>query len=248
MTAVLIIAHPGHELLVHRWMELARPTVLVLTDGSGGAGAARIAETRITLEAADATPGAVFGVAEDRRFYEAILGQDLGFFEALLTRFADELDGADVVVSDAIEHFNPVHDLCSVLATLATQRARSHPKRFEFVIERPIPPGAVMSGAEVLRLTPADLARKFAAAAGNGALQAEVERLQAEQPGVGATETLLPVLPQRPLLPAPVEPPYYEAFGRARVASGRFQTLITYADHVAPLVEALAALQSARAA
>ena len=36
--AALIVAHPGHELRVHHWMELARPLVLVLTDGSGRQG------------------------------------------------------------------------------------------------------------------------------------------------------------------------------------------------------------------
>ena len=245
--AVLIIGHPGHELLVHRWMELARPTVLVLTDGSGGAGAARIGETRATVEAAGGAPGGVFGVAPDRRFYDAILAGDVGFFGGLLARLAAEVEGAERVVSDAIEHFNPVHDLCSVLATLAARRARPMPKRFEFAIERPIAPDALAAGAEVLRLSPSDFARKLAAAAANGALQVEVERVRAEQPGVGAVEALIPVAPDRPLLPAPGETPYYETFGRARVASGRFQTLITYADHVAPLAEALAALQPAGA-
>ena len=33
--AVLVVAHPGHELRVHGWLELARPTVCILTDGSG---------------------------------------------------------------------------------------------------------------------------------------------------------------------------------------------------------------------
>lgn len=32
--AALVVAHPGHELLVHHWMETAKPLVLVLTDGS----------------------------------------------------------------------------------------------------------------------------------------------------------------------------------------------------------------------
>src|SRR5438034_752023 len=30
--AALFIAHPGHELLVHGWLELVRPFVFVLTD------------------------------------------------------------------------------------------------------------------------------------------------------------------------------------------------------------------------
>ena len=31
----LVIGHPGHELLVHGWLEVARPIVFVFTDGSG---------------------------------------------------------------------------------------------------------------------------------------------------------------------------------------------------------------------
>ena len=244
--AVLIIAHPGHELLVHRWMELERPTVLVLTDGSGGAGASRIEETRSGVAAAGGTPGGLFGLAPDRRFYDAILAADVGFFADVLARIEAELEGTDVVVSDAIEHFNPVHDLCSVLATLAARRIGA--ARYEFPIERPVDANRLGSDAQVLRLTPSELARKLAAVAANGALQAEVDRVMAEQPGVGAVEMLVPVPPARPPLPTPAETPFYEVFGRERVASGRFGVLITYAEHVAPLVSALAAHSAAPAA
>jgi hypothetical protein len=247
--AVLIIAHPGHELLVHHWMVRHRPTVLVLTDGSGGAGASRIAESLATVEAAGATAGPVFGLADDRRFYDAILAGDTDFFRDVLARIDAALGpGAEVVVSDAIEHFNPVHDLCSVLASLAARRARARPARYEFPIERPVDLAALGPGCEVCRLTPEDLARKVDAAALNGALQAELDRVRAEQPGVGAVEVLMPVAADRALLPTPSETPYYEVFGRARVASGRFTELITYAGHVAPLVEALAATQATPAA
>ena len=34
----LFVAHPGHELCVHGWLEIARPKVFVLTDGSGRSG------------------------------------------------------------------------------------------------------------------------------------------------------------------------------------------------------------------
>ena len=33
--AALVVAHPGHELRVHGWLEVARPVVCVSTDGSG---------------------------------------------------------------------------------------------------------------------------------------------------------------------------------------------------------------------
>jgi hypothetical protein len=50
----LIIAHPGHELRVHHWIEKTRPLVLVLTDGSGRTTQSRLASTTRILEQAGA--------------------------------------------------------------------------------------------------------------------------------------------------------------------------------------------------
>jgi hypothetical protein len=43
--SALIIAHPGHEIRVHGWLERAKPVVYVLTDGSGRSGQSRLAST-----------------------------------------------------------------------------------------------------------------------------------------------------------------------------------------------------------
>ncbi|HUE39393.1 MAG TPA: hypothetical protein VMR29_07805 [Candidatus Binatia bacterium] len=40
--AARVVAHPGHELRVHHWMERVRPVVCVLTNGSGASGCSRI--------------------------------------------------------------------------------------------------------------------------------------------------------------------------------------------------------------
>lgn len=74
--AFLVVAHPGHELLLHDWMERLKPQVCVLTDGSGGQGPARLNETVRVVEATGASVGPVFGVAPDRSFYQAILRRD----------------------------------------------------------------------------------------------------------------------------------------------------------------------------
>jgi hypothetical protein len=54
--AALVVAHPGHELRVHHWLELTRPFVIVLTDGSGHSGQSRLASTTRVLAAAGARP------------------------------------------------------------------------------------------------------------------------------------------------------------------------------------------------
>jgi len=44
-TPAVIIAHPGHELRVHYWLEQAKPAVCVLTDGSGRTQKSRLDST-----------------------------------------------------------------------------------------------------------------------------------------------------------------------------------------------------------
>src|SRR6185436_1441495 len=72
--SALIVAHPGHELRVHGWLERERPLVCVLTDGSGHSGVSRLPSTLRVLRRAGARPGPVFGRFTDRALYEVLLG------------------------------------------------------------------------------------------------------------------------------------------------------------------------------
>ena len=71
--ALLVVGHPGHELMVHGWLEAARPLVMVLTDGSGHAGVSRLPSTAALLARAGATPGPIFGRFTDVELYRALL-------------------------------------------------------------------------------------------------------------------------------------------------------------------------------
>ena len=55
--SALIVAHPGHELRVHAWLEQARPTSFVLTQGDGAAGVSRLPSTTAVLTRAGAPVG-----------------------------------------------------------------------------------------------------------------------------------------------------------------------------------------------
>src|SRR5690348_480507 len=63
--AALVVAHPGHELRVHGWMELAHPIVSVLTDGSGHTGQSRLSSTTSLLAQSGARPGSMYGRFRD---------------------------------------------------------------------------------------------------------------------------------------------------------------------------------------
>lgn len=75
--AALAIAHPGHELRVHSWLETAHPTVFVLTDGSWRCGQSRLGSTTRILARAGAELGSIYGRLTDRMLYAGILNHDL---------------------------------------------------------------------------------------------------------------------------------------------------------------------------
>src|SRR5713226_6308483 len=100
LRAALVVAHPGHELRVHHWLERARPLVLVLTDGSGHTDCSRIHKTTALLERTGAVSGRIYGRLSDRDLYRAILSGDADLFIGLADEIASILDreGVEYVV------------------------------------------------------------------------------------------------------------------------------------------------------
>lgn len=121
------MAHPGHELRIYEWVRRTKPHVVVLTNGDGSIGQARLSDTEEIL--------AGMGVRVRRDWLEPV--RDAAVYQALLgaapspfTAWLDQLtqaamqEGVDVVVSDQEEGYNPTHDLCRVLANGLVQRMR----------------------------------------------------------------------------------------------------------------------------
>lgn len=231
---VLIVCHPGHELRVHGWLCAARPVVCVLTDGSGGGREARTESSRRVVEAAGGTVGPVFGEVPDAELYRKVLARDWPFFLTLADRLAGVIAEADVVVSDAAEGYNPGHDICRLLADTAVSLARRPVSNLAFPVTDLALPG---EPAVHIRLSAETLAAKLAAAREYAEMGDEVTA------AVGrfgerafADERLYAVEPFR----LPDGRPRYEAFGRDRVAAGRYGTVIRR-EHLEPLVTALRA-------
>lgn len=110
--AALLIAHPGHELVVHAWLEKAKPEVFVLTDGSGRVGVSRLHSSSKLLESTGATPGGIYGRYSEAAIYRALLVHDTDLFVSLAEELAHSLiqGSFDYVAGDMAEGFNPVHD------------------------------------------------------------------------------------------------------------------------------------------
>jgi hypothetical protein len=244
--AALVIAHPGHELRVHGWLELARPRVFVLTDGSGRTGRSRLASTLRVLAAAGAEPGSVCGRLTDAALYDAILRRDLPFFRALADELAEALDEHDVdyVAGDAAEGYSSGHDVCRLLidaAVALVNRQRDRPMlNYDFLLDGP--PNDWPKGADQairIRLTRAAFERKLAAARNYPEMAGEVERA-VRRLGTEAfrVECLRPVAAGTGPGTAPGVP-YYERYGERQVAAGHYRRVIRLREHILPLARAL---------
>ena len=243
--AALVVAHPGHELRVHGWLERTRPTVFVLTDGSGGGSRSRLAETTALLDRAGAAAGPIYGRWTDRALYGLLLDGRHGEIVDLAAELAAALEREriEVVAGDAAEGFSPAHDLCRLLVDAAVDRlaaAGQAVDSLEFALDG-APDAATAATTAGVRLVLDDdaLARKLAAARAYAGLEGETARAL-ERHGAEAfrVETLRPARrgPHAPPLP---DPPDYERFGEERVAAGRYREVIRFASHLAPVARRL---------
>jgi hypothetical protein len=239
--AVLIVAHPGHELLLHHWLERAQPIVCALTDGSGGHAQSRSGRSMAIIQRAGAHVGPVFAAATDREWYRAILTGDRRLFDAAAAQISElcYAQGVTQIVADALEFFNPMHDLCSCLAQHVSMQLLGSGaiELLTYPIERPDLLNADPN--HVYALDDAALRRKLDAAAEYHELTAEVERRRISAIEHLAVERLFSVDINRVWPRLAPEEPFYEKYGRDKIERGTYAELITYADHVRPLAAML---------
>ena len=249
-TSAIVVAHPGHELRVFHWMERVRPLYCCLTEGSGGAGSSRMPSTDVVLERVGSRSGPIYGRYSDKEVYRLLLAGRTDVFVALAEELADLFvsAGIDEVAGDAVEGFNPSHDVCrfvidGAVALASLRRGRPIDNR-DFVLEaRPDAcPEASRDAAAWLRLDEAALDRKIDAALQYPELRPEVHAaLERYGRGAFAVECLRPVTTALMLDALDGELPFYERYGEQRVRDGRYAEIIRYRQHVLPVRTAIEA-------
>src|SRR5262245_13675890 len=244
--ALLVVGHPGHELMVHGWLEAARPLVMVLTDGSGHTGVSRLPSTAALLDRAGATPGSIFGRLTDVELYRALLERRTNLFAGLVDELADVMCRYQigVVAGDDAEGFNPTHDVCRLIIDAAVGVAHT---RRRFVVNTAFalmdaPRRSTRDNGEapsILTLTDAALDRKLRAALGYPEMAAEVAAARARL-GDDAfrIEVFRHVRAGEVWAPGDV-PPDYERYGHKRVEEGVYSEVICYEQHMRPLADLL---------
>lgn len=242
----LVVAHPGHELKVFGWLHASAPRVYVLTDGSGG-GTPRLSSTTRLLNQAGAVPDEFFGPISDAEVYRAILEKRIPIFLGIVDELAASFarNGIDFVAGDATEGFNPTHDICRALVNAAVAIAERVNRRiianYEFCLTEWEQHCREIHDQRCLHLRLEDrlLDSKLASAAEYTELKKEIEQaiaLRGEE--YFRVECLRKVTDPFPELEA-LAKPYYELFGEARVAQGKYGAVIRYEQHMLPLLQAV---------
>jgi hypothetical protein len=249
----LIVAHPGHELRVHHLLERVKPTVAVITDGSGSTAVPRVDETRTLLESVGASPAAILGELTDREAYHALMTTDATPFAALIDRLVSSLlarsarhaegtaPGAPShlhVLIDAAEGYNPLHDVCHWMGRRVVEQARAAGLTIDlFELDLVAHPDGTGNGLKLV-LDDEAFDRKLAAAHRYSALAAEAAAAY-NQYGQNAFRTeFVRRVHDRPLPPSSWVP-YYEQVGEERVRAGRYTSVLRYGAHVRPVIETI---------
>jgi len=182
------------------------------------------------------------GVFTDQEIYRAMLHCDVTRIAEVTLQIARELaeHGVTLVVADKFEFYNPTHDLCAVIANIATAHASDligRPiARYDYaVIDAPPADG------HVLELDDAAAERKLAAAYAIEELKPEVDELLANIGIAGIRREVLRPLANGIDVPRPATKALYETYGEQRVASGRYETVLRYEEHFLPFAQKLIA-------
>ena len=242
-TVAIVVAHPGHELIVYHWMEEHHPIYCCLTDGSGGGATSRLSATTRLLNAVGASAGPIYGRYPDRQIYRLLLDGRVDVFVALAQELASALEeaGVDCVAGDAVEGFNPAHDVCRLIidgaVLLVRRRTGREVRNYEFLLNSPHEPSR--PGSIVVQLDEVALERKLTAARDYTEMRVEVEAaLSRHGRQAFAMECLRPAATTHASR-FDHELPHYEHYGERRVTEGRYSEIIRYRDHVRPVAMAI---------
>lgn len=244
----LVIGHPGHELRVFHWLETNQPSVFVLTDGSGRSGVSRLASTTKIVDRVGATKGSVYGDLTDSALYSAMLNDNHSLFIDFARKLSEHLSeqGIEYVVGDALEGYNPTHDICRLIidtAVALVERAGNRTiKNLDFSLTNSPEHHSRSSAGQLIRIQLDQQAyeRKISAALEYEELRLEVEKAIRDQgPSAFKVECLRPVSNHEVGAQFSITPPYYETHGEARVAAGHYFEVIRFRRHFLPLAHAL---------
>ncbi|MBL4616499.1 MAG: hypothetical protein JKY46_02305 [Robiginitomaculum sp.] len=241
---IAIFAHPGHELRCFGFLQHLSAKILYLSDASASTGQQRLQQSGDllqdyglqTLDSTMAIP--------DIEIYLALMSKDqtwLSYFYHKL-RFILQKEQPSLIITDAAEGYNPVHDLCHFL-TLAAVRANKLPVKIMVtpLTEHP----HELDGHEITNCMVLDMNHKqsqiktsamnaYAKTAG-GQLANEAKAMEAEfGTAVNTREILRPPISLSDYFNRySKHKPHFEHYGEQRVQSKKYKEILRLHPHLA---------------
>jgi hypothetical protein len=243
----VIVGHPGHELKVFGWISWFRPRVYVMTDGSGHRGESRLASTARVLAPLAVDTDKIFGLISDADLYRAILSRSVSWFLAAVDLIAESFiaNSIDCALADAMEGFNPAHDLCRTLVDAAVAIVNRETSRkvanYEFNLTEWERGRREHHDSRCWHFALDDdtLSEKIKAAREYNELKEEVrEAIALRGTEYFRIECLREVTQPFQHWDDSARPDY-ETCGEQRVAEGAYQSVIRYDEHIVPIVAAI---------
>jgi ABC-type dipeptide/oligopeptide/nickel transport system ATPase component len=243
---LLFVGHPGHELLAHKFLMKYEPVTVFLTDGSGNSNNPRIEQSIHLLESKNLTVKRPFKPLSDREIYDLLLAKKFEPFIKIKENLKSLIneENVEMIVGDAIEGFNPTHDVCRYITNciVSESNKKRELRNYDFFqdnvklnIDHP-------RGVDdiVLELDKKDLELKLDTCNNYPQIKYEVDKFsQVFGNEFFTTEYFRSVTDTSIIKTWDTEIPFYESFGRKRIAEGVYKKLITFEDHVKPLAEFL---------
>jgi len=124
VTTVAVFSHPNHEIAIFGLLQRLKPHLVYLTDGGGEA---RVEQTRQGLKSIDLLDHAHFLNYTESSLYEALLARDLAFYETVASqlRALFQVIRPLQILCDAIEFYNPLHDMPLPIVRAALRESAS---------------------------------------------------------------------------------------------------------------------------
>ncbi len=220
----------------------------MLTDGSGNTQKSRVQNTLKIIRQSGAIASPVIGKFTDSEIYRIILKQDKIPLIHLMEEIISDIEahGINALAGDALEGYNPTHDLCrymiNAISRVFSLSSGKEMPNFEFPLDgHPHQrPGRSTHEAMRIDLDDEDLERKYTAAHNYPELLEEVNKaLELHGKLPFQAEYLWPVNRPDDFQGWTTDEPFYETWGKQKINSGKFKELITYHGHLRPLAELL---------
>ena len=247
---VAVLGHPGHELAIYGLLQRHPPAaVVVVTDGGG---VQRVRESQEGLRRIGLLERTRYLDFPEAMFYDALLDFDVPFIRRVAARVRAAIVplAPTDVLCDAVEFYNPVHDITLPVVRLALdgQAAAVYEiplvyevlgRDDEYVVQRA--PDTMRDRCVSFLLDERELDAKASARddvyrslheqAGPELLRVPRDEMAREELVLAASHVAAPGAGGRGLR--------YERRARLLHAEGRVERMIAYADHFAPLLDGL---------